>query len=199
MFNWNKFNFLNQANIPEEFGYLNGQFKLKNYFPFNTLTAASPNNIQSSLINQQKRKFDYLLEDVEIDENSSSSSLCESSKFSDCESNVDVRSETSSIISIENTEDMTNDLQKNQDKKGLQNSKKDEKRKRKNRRNRTVFTELQLMGLERRFDSAKYLSTPDRAELANALGLSQLQVKTWYQVSIFVRPFMILNRLIYIY
>lgn len=52
-----------------------------------------------------------------------------------------------------------------------------------NRRNRTVFTELQLMGLERRFDSQKYLSTPDRAELARALGLTQLQVKTWYQVS----------------
>lgn len=33
---------------------------------------------------------------------------------------------------------------------------------RKLRRNRTVFTELQLMGLERRFDSQKYLSTPDR-------------------------------------
>ncbi|XP_054166564.1 homeobox protein BarH-like 2 [Oppia nitens] len=52
---------------------------------------------------------------------------------------------------------------------------------RKARRNRTVFTELQLMGLERRFDSQKYLSTPDRAELARALGLTQLQVKTWYQ------------------
>ncbi|RWS23428.1 homeobox protein H40-like protein [Leptotrombidium deliense] len=37
------------------------------------------------------------------------------------------------------------------------------------------------MGLERRFDSQKYLSTPDRAELARALGLTQLQVKTWYQ------------------
>ncbi|KAH9407778.1 hypothetical protein TYRP_012601 [Tyrophagus putrescentiae] len=49
------------------------------------------------------------------------------------------------------------------------------------RRNRTVFTELQLMGLERRFDSQKYLSTPDRADLARALGLTQLQVKTWYQ------------------
>ena len=54
---------------------------------------------------------------------------------------------------------------------------------RKVRRNRTVFTELQLMGLERQFDSQKYLSTPDRAELAKALGLTQLQVKTWYQVS----------------
>ncbi|KAI1278115.1 Homeobox protein BarH-like 1b [Halotydeus destructor] len=53
---------------------------------------------------------------------------------------------------------------------------------RKIRRNRTVFTELQLMGLERRFDSQKYLSTPDRADLARLLGLTQLQVKTWYQV-----------------
>lgn len=53
---------------------------------------------------------------------------------------------------------------------------------RKIRRNRTVFTELQLMGLERRFDSQKYLSTPDRADLARVLGLTQLQVKTWYQV-----------------
>lgn len=47
---------------------------------------------------------------------------------------------------------------------------------RKMRRNRTVFTELQLMGLERRFDSQKYLSTPDRADLARVLGLTQLQV-----------------------
>ncbi|XP_076310395.1 homeobox protein BarH-like 1 [Tachypleus tridentatus] len=52
---------------------------------------------------------------------------------------------------------------------------------RKVRRNRTVFTEVQLMGLERRFDRQKYLSTPDRAELARSLGLTQLQVKTWYQ------------------
>ncbi|CAK8697846.1 unnamed protein product [Clavelina lepadiformis] len=49
------------------------------------------------------------------------------------------------------------------------------------RRSRTVFTELQLMGLERKFEVKKYLSTPDRMELADSLGLTQLQVKTWYQ------------------
>ncbi|XP_072049888.1 brain-specific homeobox protein homolog [Amphiura filiformis] len=49
------------------------------------------------------------------------------------------------------------------------------------RRSRTVFSELQLMGLEKRFEKQKYLSTPDRLELAETLGLSQLQVKTWYQ------------------
>ncbi|EFB24828.1 hypothetical protein PANDA_020830, partial [Ailuropoda melanoleuca] len=51
----------------------------------------------------------------------------------------------------------------------------------KGRRSRTVFTELQLMGLEKRFEQQKYLSTPDRIDLAESLGLSQLQVKTWYQ------------------
>lgn len=54
-------------------------------------------------------------------------------------------------------------------------------RMRKCRRSRTVFSELQLMGLEKRFDTQKYLSTPDRADLGKQLGLSQLQVKTWYQ------------------
>ncbi|XP_037534999.1 homeobox protein BarH-like 1 [Nematolebias whitei] len=36
-------------------------------------------------------------------------------------------------------------------------------RAKKGRRSRTVFTELQLMGLEKRFEKQKYLSTPDRA------------------------------------
>ncbi|XP_077989948.1 uncharacterized protein LOC144444408 [Glandiceps talaboti] len=49
------------------------------------------------------------------------------------------------------------------------------------RRSRTVFTEIQLVGLEKRFDKQKYLSTPDRMELSESLGLTQLQVKTWFQ------------------
>ncbi|XP_041372532.1 homeobox protein BarH-like 1 [Gigantopelta aegis] len=49
------------------------------------------------------------------------------------------------------------------------------------RRSRTVFSELQLMGLEKRFEQQKYLSTPDRMDLAETLGLTQIQVKTWYQ------------------
>ena len=40
---------------------------------------------------------------------------------------------------------------------------------------------MQLVGLEKRFGNQKYLSTPDRIQLASTLGLSQLQVKTWYQ------------------
>ncbi|CAF1541364.1 unnamed protein product, partial [Didymodactylos carnosus] len=49
------------------------------------------------------------------------------------------------------------------------------------RRTRTVFSDAQLMGLEKRFETQKYLSTPDRIELAGTLNLSQLQIKTWYQ------------------
>ncbi|CAF3039351.1 unnamed protein product [Rotaria sp. Silwood2] len=49
------------------------------------------------------------------------------------------------------------------------------------RRTRTVFSDAQLLGLEKRFETQKYLSTPDRIELADMLHLSQLQVKTWYQ------------------
>ncbi|XP_017664944.1 PREDICTED: homeobox protein BarH-like 2 [Lepidothrix coronata] len=49
------------------------------------------------------------------------------------------------------------------------------------RRSRTIFTEIQLMGLEKKFQKQKYLSTPDRLDLAQSLGLTQLQVKTWYQ------------------
>ncbi|XP_076849346.1 homeobox protein BarH-like 2 [Brachyhypopomus gauderio] len=54
-------------------------------------------------------------------------------------------------------------------------------RPKKPRRSRTIFTELQLMGLEKKFQKQKYLSTPDRLDLAQSLGLTQLQVKTWYQ------------------
>ena len=41
--------------------------------------------------------------------------------------------------------------------------------------------EPQLVGLERRFNTQKYLSTTDRIELARSLALTQMQVKTWYQ------------------
>nr|CAH7729690.1 unnamed protein product [Callosobruchus chinensis] len=36
-------------------------------------------------------------------------------------------------------------------------------------------------GLEKRFSAQRYLSTPERVELASALSLSETQVKTWFQ------------------
>jgi len=52
---------------------------------------------------------------------------------------------------------------------------------RKCRKPRTVFSELQLVVLEREFTEHKYLSTPQRTKLADRLGLNQTQVKTWFQ------------------
>ncbi|ESO04558.1 hypothetical protein HELRODRAFT_148469, partial [Helobdella robusta] len=49
------------------------------------------------------------------------------------------------------------------------------------RKARTVFSDQQLNGLEERFESQKYLSTPERVELASLLNLSETQVKTWFQ------------------
>lgn len=40
---------------------------------------------------------------------------------------------------------------------------------------------MQLEGLERKFRNQKYLSVPERLEIATALGLSETQVKTWFQ------------------
>ncbi|GCB72706.1 hypothetical protein scyTo_0002138 [Scyliorhinus torazame] len=49
------------------------------------------------------------------------------------------------------------------------------------RKARTVFSDSQLSGLEKRFEIQRYLSTPERVELASALSLSETQVKTWFQ------------------
>ncbi|XP_062618331.1 brain-specific homeobox protein homolog isoform X2 [Saccostrea cucullata] len=49
------------------------------------------------------------------------------------------------------------------------------------RKARTVFSDQQLNGLEKRFEAQRYLSTPERVELANQLSLSETQVKTWFQ------------------
>ena len=46
---------------------------------------------------------------------------------------------------------------------------------------RTAFTHAQLQYLERKFRCQKYLSVADRADVAEALTLTETQVKTWYQ------------------
>jgi len=49
----------------------------------------------------------------------------------------------------------------------------------KRRKARTVFSDHQLNGLETRFEAQRYLSTPERYDLASELSLTETQVKTW--------------------
>ncbi|KAL0266903.1 UNVERIFIED_CONTAM: hypothetical protein PYX00_009323 [Menopon gallinae] len=46
---------------------------------------------------------------------------------------------------------------------------------------RAVFSNLQRKGLEKRFQLQKYITKPDRRQLAATLGLSDAQVKVWFQ------------------
>ncbi|KAK4887022.1 hypothetical protein RN001_003293 [Aquatica leii] len=53
--------------------------------------------------------------------------------------------------------------------------------KRKRSWSRAVFSNLQRKGLERRFQLQKYITKPDRRQLAATLGLTDAQVKVWFQ------------------
>lgn len=44
-----------------------------------------------------------------------------------------------------------------------------------------MFSNLQRKGLERRFQLQKYITKPDRRQLAATLGLTDAQVKVWFQ------------------
>eukprot|EP00794_Sanderia_malayensis_P003727 gene3727-4248_t len=49
------------------------------------------------------------------------------------------------------------------------------------RKPRTIYSSHQLRELNKRFACAQYLALPDRAELATKLGLTQTQIKIWFQ------------------
>ncbi|KAK2488526.1 hypothetical protein MC885_002338 [Smutsia gigantea] len=49
------------------------------------------------------------------------------------------------------------------------------------RKPRTIYSNLQLQHLNQRFQHTQYLALPERAQLAAQLGLTQTQVKIWFQ------------------
>ncbi|GAB6026976.1 hypothetical protein CHUAL_013645 [Chamberlinius hualienensis] len=49
------------------------------------------------------------------------------------------------------------------------------------KRSRAAFSHAQVYELERRFNHQRYLSGPERADLAQALKLTETQVKIWFQ------------------
>nr|AAB86603.1 NK-2 class homeodomain protein [Caenorhabditis briggsae] len=49
------------------------------------------------------------------------------------------------------------------------------------RKRRVLFSQAQVYELERRFKQAKYLTAPEREQLANSIRLTPTQVKIWFQ------------------
>ncbi|NWV00883.1 NKX26 protein, partial [Upupa epops] len=52
---------------------------------------------------------------------------------------------------------------------------------RQQRKPRVLFSQAQVFELERRFKQQKYLSAPEREQLATVLKLTSTQVKIWFQ------------------
>jgi hypothetical protein len=50
------------------------------------------------------------------------------------------------------------------------------------RKPRQAYSQHQLEELEREFKNDKYLSVSKRLELSKKLNLTEVQIKTWYQV-----------------
>lgn len=58
----------------------------------------------------------------------------------------------------------------------------------KKRKRRVLFSKAQTYELERRFRQQRYLSAPEREQLASSISLTATQVKIWFQVNIFYYP-----------
>ncbi|XP_060889145.1 homeobox protein Nkx-3.2 [Labrus mixtus] len=62
-----------------------------------------------------------------------------------------------------------------------QDQKSPDQPKQRKKRSRAAFSHAQVFELERRFNHQRYLSGPERADLAASLKLTETQVKIWFQ------------------
>ena len=84
-------------------------------------------------------------------------------------------------IDIENDIDDEHNDGEYADKNGDKNSTSSESRAGKPRRARTAFTYEQLVALENKFKTTRYLSVCERLNLALSLNLTETQIKIWFQ------------------
>ncbi|CAG9539957.1 unnamed protein product [Cercopithifilaria johnstoni] len=98
-----------------------------------------------------------------------------SSHYNKSENEEDIND--SSVISKGTSEDITDVLNENE----TFNEDEGEKGKKKRRKRRVLFTKLQTFELERRFRTQRYLSAPEREQLATQIHLTPTQVKIWFQ------------------
>lgn len=63
----------------------------------------------------------------------------------------------------------------------LASDRKEQSESSKKRKRRVLFTKAQTFVLERRFQQQRYLSAPEREELARIVNLTPAQVKIWFQ------------------
>ncbi|TPP61798.1 putative BarH 1 homeobox protein [Fasciola gigantica] len=107
--------------------------------------------------------------------------FCSTEKDSTSKSKVVTRCSESTILTLSSDQQVTGLAIKSMEKNGTETTQARYKNTNSKRRRRTAFTHYQLACMEQSFRCQRYLSVSERSDLAAQLGLTEAQVKTWYQ------------------
>ncbi|XP_068182593.1 homeobox protein Nkx-3.2 [Antennarius striatus] len=116
------------------------------------------------------------------DNDSKTAAVCKSEKDGDPASDGPEESLQETDHESANAENAKSDSEPNNatDSSTLDEKNQDQPKQRK-KRSRAAFSHAQVFELERRFNHQRYLSGPERADLAASLKLTETQVKIWFQ------------------